>query len=300
MSDPIPSDPIPSDPVSVQCPSCQARFRVTADKLGRTFTCPKCAQPFQATASTPVQPPTLEPLPVYADPTPPPLPASPIGYATPGRAGNDPMSGPPTRTNGMSIASLVCGCMVCFTPASLLAIVFGIVGLNQTKAGRQRGRGMAVAGLVLGCLGLLFLPLMISILLPSLNRAREVANRAKCASNMHQIGLGILLYQQDHQQQYPPDLATLWQTEQLSGPVFVCPSSNDTPAASPAQLTSGGHLSYVYLPPAPNTVPNANAPVLYENGADHGNDGTNVLFGDGHVSWLNAAAAKALLGTPQP
>jgi prepilin-type N-terminal cleavage/methylation domain-containing protein len=45
--------------------------------------------------------------------------------------------------------------------------------------------------------------LLISILLPSLNKARETANRAKCASNLHQIGLAILLYQQDNQQLYP-------------------------------------------------------------------------------------------------
>jgi prepilin-type N-terminal cleavage/methylation domain-containing protein/prepilin-type processing-associated H-X9-DG protein len=45
--------------------------------------------------------------------------------------------------------------------------------------------------------------LLISILLPSLNKARETANRAKCASNLHQIGLAILLYQNDSQQSYP-------------------------------------------------------------------------------------------------
>jgi len=36
--------------------------------------------------------------------------------------------------------------------------------------------------------------LLISILLPSLNRARETANRVKCASNLRQIGTAILLY----------------------------------------------------------------------------------------------------------
>jgi len=45
--------------------------------------------------------------------------------------------------------------------------------------------------------------LLISILLPSLNKARETANKAKCASNLHQIGLAILLYQQDSNQLYP-------------------------------------------------------------------------------------------------
>src|SRR3954467_12801888 len=36
--------------------------------------------------------------------------------------------------------------------------------------------------------------LLISILLPSLNRARETANRVKCSSNLRQIGQAILLY----------------------------------------------------------------------------------------------------------
>jgi len=39
--------------------------------------------------------------------------------------------------------------------------------------------------------------LLISILLPSLNRARETANRVKCASNLRQIGQAILLYSND-------------------------------------------------------------------------------------------------------
>ncbi|MGN6507655.1 MAG: prepilin-type N-terminal cleavage/methylation domain-containing protein, partial [Tepidisphaeraceae bacterium] len=36
--------------------------------------------------------------------------------------------------------------------------------------------------------------LLISILLPSLNRAREAANRIKCASNLRQIGLALKMY----------------------------------------------------------------------------------------------------------
>src|SRR5439155_27390038 len=45
--------------------------------------------------------------------------------------------------------------------------------------------------------------LLISILLPSLNRARETANRVKCASNLRQIGQALLLYSNDNKGSYP-------------------------------------------------------------------------------------------------
>src|SRR6478735_1566917 len=45
--------------------------------------------------------------------------------------------------------------------------------------------------------------LLISILLPSLNRARETANRVKCASNLRQIGQAILLYANENKGAYP-------------------------------------------------------------------------------------------------
>lgn len=45
--------------------------------------------------------------------------------------------------------------------------------------------------------------LLISILLPSLNRARETANRVKCASNLRQIGQALLLYANENRQQWP-------------------------------------------------------------------------------------------------
>jgi prepilin-type N-terminal cleavage/methylation domain-containing protein/prepilin-type processing-associated H-X9-DG protein len=45
--------------------------------------------------------------------------------------------------------------------------------------------------------------LLISILLPSLNRARETANRIKCASNLRQLGQAILLYANENKFAYP-------------------------------------------------------------------------------------------------
>ena len=45
--------------------------------------------------------------------------------------------------------------------------------------------------------------LLVSILLPSLNRARELAKRAICASNLHSIGQAFALYQGENNDQWP-------------------------------------------------------------------------------------------------
>ncbi|MCC6423850.1 MAG: DUF1559 domain-containing protein [Phycisphaerales bacterium] len=45
--------------------------------------------------------------------------------------------------------------------------------------------------------------LLISILLPSLNKARRASQAVACASNLRQIGMAFQLYGNDHQQWYP-------------------------------------------------------------------------------------------------
>ncbi len=106
--------------------------------------------------------------------------------------------------------------------------------------------------------------LLISILLPSLNRARETANRVKCASNLRQIGQAMQLYLNENRNAFPrtlyntasPLVATntgatdsqpftpvnagshtnnvpaslflLIRTQDIGSEVFTCPSSNAT------------------------------------------------------------------------
>ncbi len=50
---------------------------------------------------------------------------------------------------------------------------------------------------------LLLLALLISILLPSLSRARELAKRAVCASNLRGCGQGMLIYANDNEEWFP-------------------------------------------------------------------------------------------------
>lgn len=61
----------------------------------------------------------------------------------------------PRRTNGAAVASLVFGLLGCIPIlGSLLAIVFGFVGIRKARDPQVGGKGLAIAGIILGLLWL--------------------------------------------------------------------------------------------------------------------------------------------------
>jgi prepilin-type N-terminal cleavage/methylation domain-containing protein/prepilin-type processing-associated H-X9-DG protein len=128
----------------------------------------------------------------------------------------------------------------------------------MSKQTRRKGFTLVELLVVIGIIALL-----ISILLPSLNRARETANRVKCGSNMRQIGQAIQLYANENKGNYPRTyynpaspatglydatngsatadpfnplgtandvcraMFLLIRTQDITPEVFICPSSND-------------------------------------------------------------------------
>jgi predicted Zn finger-like uncharacterized protein/prepilin-type processing-associated H-X9-DG protein len=256
------------------CPHCGKQYSITPEQVGQVVQCTGCQQTFSAGL--------------------PPLPPGAAGSVNPfyaNQAGQYDVGGP-KLTNGMAITSLVCGLLGCFPLAGLAAIIFGIFGLLKTKDPRYGGKGMSITGIVLGAL---FMPvILISIMLPALNRARETAYRVKCASNLRQIGTAIILYENDNQGAYPPDLGTLVKTEDISINVFACPASNTSvPSGLPSDQQAAwvnSNSDYIYIGAGYKRGEAESSVVAYEKDDDH-HDGMNLLFADGHVEFENLYGA---------
>lgn len=181
----------------------------------------------------------------------------------------------------------------------LAASVLGAIAQFRSRAAPARGAKMAMQ---IGCVAFV-LTLLTLILLPTLCRAREPANRVKCASNLRQIGQAIAAYVDSHGGHFPPTFQALAAASDLTPAVFACPSSNDEPATilkstnwANAFQPESHHLSYIYVASDLTASTISPASILaYENLHDHLDEGMNVLFGDYHVEWVNKWEADRII-----
>ena len=157
---------------------------------------------------------------------------------------------------------------------------------------------------------------LIAILLPALNKARESSNRTACASNLRTLGQAMMMYAQENRDRLPnstqptglgssPDALVALNRDFVKSPkVFHCPSDTDPIPDSIVTddyvLPNSARVSYdfysVWWDPAngPRLVKIKDAPLAWDIDAgsstpisdqNHGTKGGNVVFSDGHAAW---------------
>ncbi len=158
--------------------------------------------------------------------------------------------------------------------------------------------------------------ILAGILLPVLSRARESARRTQCASNVKQIGMGLIMYANENSEAFPvsttapvamTSLKLLFPNYVSDPRMFNCPSDTSVTAATNADMndTTGDafdkdECSYGYdnthtqaddadVAIAADRPPAATSATA--NSANHNGRGQNVVYIDGHVEFVNSPLA---------
>jgi prepilin-type processing-associated H-X9-DG protein len=124
-----------------------------------------------------------------------------------------------------------------------------------------------------------------AVLIPTINTFEEAGERTQSATNLRQIGQALLLYANENKGLYPDNLQALTRTQDLPEETLKSP-------AGPAK--NGPDVVYLHFKGMNNTL-GADVPVAYDAALLEQGEGTNVLYGDGHVDWVDAGAAAKLL-----
>jgi prepilin-type processing-associated H-X9-DG protein len=196
-----------------------------------------------------------------------------------------------TKTCGLAVASLILGVLslVCFgVLTGVPAVICGHLAKSKIKhsGGTLDGDGLAIGGLITGYIGIFFvsiaiLGIMAGMMLPAVAMARERARRAKCMSNLSQLGKACQMYSLDH-----PETALNSHSQIIDllpeASAFICPSSDSQP----------GELNLVdqwadYVMVTNLLVSSSSESVrAYCKPENHRGQGCNVLHVDGSVVWV--------------
>ena len=104
-----------------------------------------------------------------------------------------------------------------------------------------------------------------------------------------------MLYAEDNAGAFPQNLAQLYPTYIDNAKVFSCPSCPSTYGDFKSGRVTPGSSSYVLVPGLTDDMPGRLVLIHEKSIANHGGDGGNVGFVDGHVEWRRAGDLGRLL-----
>jgi len=137
----------------------------------------------------------------------------------------------------------------------------------------------------------------VSVLLPSLNRARTLAKRAVSLSNLSGLGKGLLLYAATYEDQHPKHLGLLVDEGYISTKMLKSPlSNNPVPRYDEDTKKLTGLVDYTYIYYKNPMSQDPGLISVYENPANYGKDGiTNCVFLNSSVRQIPIAEFRELL-----
>lgn len=156
-----------------------------------------------------------------------------------------------------------------------------------------KGSTVKIVLIVVGAVVLLTLLVcggLIAILIPALNKSRDIALQLQSATQARQIHQALMIYSTTNDDKYPP--ADNWQ-QLLIDADFLSPDD----FVSPVEDGDGVSYIYVYTPGMSATYA-ADRIILYED-TDHFPGGVNVVFDDGHTEFIPHAGFQAMLADQQ-
>ncbi len=190
--------------------------------------------------------------------------------------------------------------------------------MSRPDSNRKRARAFTLVELLI-VIGII--AVLIGLLLPSLNKAREHSRRTNCLANLRSIGQALFMYANTYRDRLPngnpPGVYIDYDGSnrvmvdfagELREPrVFHCPSDEsgvpERIATADQTLPDSARVSYefysLYFPPEHGPILTrlrGRAPFAWdiEGGSaipnkdqNHGFRGGNVLFADGHVAWTD-------------
>lgn len=200
---------------------------------------------------------------------------------------------PEPKTSGLAIASLIlgiCGLITCGVTA-LVGLVLGIVGLVLIKnsQGRLQGDGLAIGGIIVSGLMIVIMPIatiLVGMLLPALARVENEARKARCTSNLHQIGMAANRWLNKHgdMEKWPPSLKALVDDKIIMEPkVFICPNTTTKPV--PGEFVTDYECIMDRADfPITKSMAGGAVPMAWDKPGNH-DDGFGVVYFDGHVEF---------------
>jgi len=111
---------------------------------------------------------------------------------------------------------------------------------------------------------IVIIAILAGLLLSALNGARKKVKRTDCMNNLRQFGIGIMSYQNDFHDRFPPWISTLYPNYVSSTKIYRCREDRNPPDTLPENWISHplGHFSEAYDRPGSKSFydPSGNNP----------------------------------------